>query len=422
MPKETNIFDEVTARKRFKLPTGQDGIALLTLNSRGFLDSFDEAVLLDRYSPVVQKRIGAAYQSNIKISGAFRTNYEHSEDNPWGGYSFIQVRKNSTGKASAYSGYGIAWRTSVPDKDDLVEITGVNDNGDGYWAIACSNPGTEAHETLYLVQTGTDNKTLYIPFQHEGYDSGELTECYMPNATPTTSDHIALMAPNVYIVDNDPVHGDNYASRYIVDPLTGLSFIQAGTHLIEPGKSYEFEITIDLNNALSFSLKVAEEEGEAETILSTGATVTLSEYLSSPNMDSFGVSVYDTNGYQWWYDNLKIEKLANEYAAMFFGMDVSGMPETLQVQITAEGTSGFNLDAWNSSAWDNLASYGAGDTATVLSKSFSKSAYSAGDIVTLRITSADASEIGVPAEVSVDSVKIIRGIAPGVHVGGCLDV
>jgi hypothetical protein len=424
MPKDTSILDKVTAKKRFTLPTGQSGIALLTLNSKGFLDSFDEAVLLDRYSPVVQKRIGATYQNNVKISGIFRTNYEHKDDNPWGGYSFIQVRKNSTGKASAYSGYGIAWRTSVPSKDSFIDISSVRDDGEGYWTITCDDPDTDTDDTLYLVQSGTDGKSYYIPFQHGGYNGGTLTECYLSNVTPSDSDQIALMSPNVYIVDNDPVHGDNYASKYVVDPLTGLSFIQAGVHLIESGKNYEFEITISSDNSLIFSLKEAGASGEPVDVLTTGANVPLSEYLGSLNMDSFGISVYDTNGYQWWYDDLKIEKLANEYAAMFFKMDTSGMPDMLQAQITAEGTSGFNLDIWNGStpAWDNIISYGTERLATVLSKSFSKDSYSEDGLVTMRATSIAESDVGAPAEINVDSIKIIRSIAPGVHVGGCVDV
>ncbi len=429
MPRDNSIFDEVTANKRFKLPTGQNGVALLTLNSRGFLDSFDEAVTLDRYSPVVQKRIGEEYQKNIKLSGLFRTNYEHSTDNPWGGYSFIQVRKNSTGKASAYSGYGIAWRPSVPDMDDLIDISSVAADGrDGYWRIACDNPNTDTEATLYLVQTGVDLKTTYIPFQHEGYDSGALEGCYIPNATPSTSDKIALMSPNVYIVDNDPVHGDNYASRYIVDPLTGLSFIQAGTCLIEKDKSYYFEIRIDGNNALSFSLKEADEEGDPVDILSTGAAVTLSEYLGGSNMDSLGLSVYDTNGYQWWYDDIKIEKLASEYAVMYFLMDVAGMPESLQIELTAAGSApgqdGLCVEAWSSSLreWVNILTYSRDAEETLISKTMSKTAYAEENIITIRVRSLGGSSASEPAMISIDSIKVIRSTTPGVHIGGCVDV
>jgi len=429
MPRDNSIFDEVTANKRFKLPTGQNGVALLTLNSRGFLDSFDEAVTLDRYSPVVQKRIGEEYQKNIKLSGLFRTNYEHSIDNPWGGYSFIQIRKNSTGKASAYSGYGIAWRPSVPDMDDLIGISSVAADGrDGYWRIACDNPNTDTEATLYLVQTGVDLKTTYIPFQHEGYDSGALEGCYIPNATPSTSDKIALMSPNVYIVDNDPVHGDNYASRYIVDPLTGLSFIQAGTCLIEKDKSYYFEIRIDGNNALSFSLKEADEEGDPVDILSTGAAVTLSEYLGGSNMDSLGLSVYDTNGYQWWYDDIKIEKLASEYAVMYFLMDVAGMPESLQIELTAAGSApgqdGLCVEAWSSSLreWVNILTYSRDAEETLISKTMSKTAYAEENIITIRVRSLGGSSASEPAMISIDSIKVIRSTTPGVHIGGCVDV
>lgn len=429
MPRDNTIFDEVTANKRFKLPTGQNGIALLTLNSRGFLDSFDEAVTLDRYSPVVQKRIGEEYQKNIKLSGLFRTNYEHSADNPWGGYSFIQVRKNSTGKASAYSGYGIAWRPSVPDMDELIDISGVDAVGrDGYWQITCGNPDTDTEATLYLVQTGADLKTAYIPFQHEGYNGGALKGCYIPNATPSTSDKIALMSPNVYIVDNDPVHGDNYASRYIIDPLTGLSFIQAGTCLIEKDKSYYFEISIDGNNALSFKLKEADAVGDPADILSTGATVTLSEYLGGSNMDSLGLSVYDTNGYQWWYDDIKIEKLASEYAVMYFLMDVAGMPESLQIEITAAGSApgqdGLCVEVWSSSLgeWVNILTYSNDAEATLISKTISKIDYAEESMITVRARSLGSSTASEPALISVDSIKVVRSTTPGVHIGGCVDV
>lgn len=431
MPRDTSIFDEVTAKKRFKLPTGQDGIALLTLNSRGFLDSFDEAIILDRYSPVVQKRIGESYQKNIKISGIFRTSYEYSDDNPWGGYSFIQVRKNSVGRASAYCGYGVAWRPSVPDKNteaiDIVSLT-QDVERNGYWDIECADPGVETDDTLYLVQTNAEGRAIYTPFQHEGYSEGKLTGCYIAGIVPQDIDQIVRMAPNVYIVDNDPVHGDNYASKYIVDPLGGLSFIQAGTYLIERDKYYRFEITITETNALEFKLKEDNSEGDFTQVLTTGSAVPLSEYLGETNMDSLGLSVYDTNGYQWWYDDIKIEKLESEYAVMYFKMDVTGMPEMLQVEMTGAGSSptdnGLKMEAWNVTThkWVEILTYNGDNAETMLSRTIDKENYADGDLVTIRVRSLHGSSISAEASITVDSIKMIRCITPGIHIGGCVDV
>lgn len=428
MPRYSDHLDRVSVTKDQWIVGGQRVRSVMTLNSRKFLDSFDDSVTLDRYSPIVQKRIGAPHQNNVKISGTFRTNYEHSDDSMWGGYSFIQVRKNSTGRASAYAGYGVAWRPSAPGKNDLYDISGaIQDEVTGLWDIDCDDPDVDADDTLYLMQKRGD-ETYYIPFQHNGYVGGELKGCQITADAVTPNDKIALMAPNVYIVDNNPMHGDGYASKYIIDPLSGLSYIEAGTHLIKKDNTYGFEISIQGDDSIVFRIRDITGGGEIADVLESGATTTLSTYLNDADADSFGISVYDTCGYQWWYDDIKIEKLANEYAAMYFSMDVSGMPDILQVELGATGVAptgdGFVAEVWNEeySSWDNILRYGLSDHATVLSKTFSKREYSNEGMVTIRVRTLGTSNTQETADIDVDSIRIVRGMAPGIHIGGCLDV
>ncbi|MDD2297928.1 MAG: hypothetical protein PHX79_08960, partial [Sphaerochaetaceae bacterium] len=162
--------------------------------------------------------------------------------------------------------------------------------------------------------------------------------------------------------------------------------------------------------------------------MSTGAAVTLSEYLGGSNMDSLGLSVYDTNGYQWWYDDIKIEKLASEYAVMYFLMDVAGMPESLQIELTAAGSApgqdGLCVEAWSSSLreWVNILTYSRDAEETLISKTMSKTAYAEENIITIRVRSLGGSSASEPAMISIDSIKVIRSTTPGVHIGGCVDV
>lgn len=410
------------------LPDGTVGAAHLTFDANQFLSLFDRDVILNRYSPVLQKRIGLSHQKNIEIRGSFRTNYDYANATGYGGFSFIQVRKNSSGRASAYSGYGIAWRPSHPDYATISAVTDIAESETpGRYDIEASVLKYPDNGVMYLVydDNGIDR---HVPIQCGGYSDGWLTGCYTGGIVPDANMSVCYMAPNVYIVDNNSVHGDGYASRYVIDPLTGLAYIMAATWVIKPNVQYYFKITIDDTNALAFHLGEDDELGEGTEVVRCGPLTPLSEYLGDLDHDSFGVSVYDTGGYQWWYDNLTISKLSGEYAVAYFVMDVSEMPDDLQLELLAHASgvqNGIIANIWNPNApaqWDNILESGTSDYAIMVSDVFQKSVYAPDGYVTIMVRSMHPSGALQPSEVHIDYIKVIRTTMLGMHMGGCVDV
>lgn len=425
------------------LPGNQHANVIVDFDVNRFLESFgsDQLIQLNSYSPVVQKRIGSGNQKNISITGRFRTNYEYSSTSYYGGFSFIQVRKNSSGKASAYSGYGIAWRPSAPDLEALIGITlaEASDLGLGYYDITHDGTIETDNNLMYLnyVDTNT-NKLISVPFHYAGSEAGILTGCHIPmvSLADISTGSLAFMAPNLYIVDNDPVHGDTYASKYVVDPLTGLAFIQAATVQIDSNATYYFRMDIDDDNALHFYLaEDAQDLGEpASLMIQTGSAIPVSEYLRGGNMDSFGLSVFDTGGYQWWYDDIKIAKLSGEYSVLYFRFDATDMSEMLQLELSAYGessdslgtpTNGIVVNVWNPDTitWDNILTAPLNlEYATMVSNIIARDTYTEDSHILFMVTTRNPSRPDAPSAVYVDYVKLVRSSVVGMHVGGCIDL
>lgn len=429
MPADTYVTLTNSIKKGFPLPGGYTGAATVAFDVSRFLDSFDQSIVLNRYSPVLQKSIGADYQNNIAITGSFRTDFTPTDDNLNCGYSFITVRKGA-GTASAYSGYGFVWRPSSPTYNDEMDIAGAVESetyGAGYYDITCADPGVGI-DLLYLVsEDSVTHRKTYTPFNYVEYDSGAIKGCYLPTAAPTTSHHLCHMSPNIYIVDNDPAHGDMYASKYIVDPLTGLAYIQAGTALIEPGTKYYFGIEITSTNAITVSMNdTGAPFVEGDIIISSGATSPMSEFLNSPNMDYFGISVFDTYGSQWWYDNLKISLLDGEHAVGYFRFDVSDISEDMQIELSAHGTGGttdgIKVSIWDGAAWEDILTAATSENAVMVSNIFTKTEYAAGGYIDIRVTTTEPGSNGLPSYLEIDYIKVIRALVSGVHMGGCVDV
>lgn len=432
MPQDQYVTLATTLRRQFETPDGRGGYATASMDVDAFLREFDQSVTLNRYSPVLQKRIGTEYQKNIEITGSFRTNCDMSNADVNGGFSFITVRKESYGKASAYSGYGFAWRPSYPSYNSEISIIGaptISSMGNGYYDIPVTADPESESLLMYLSYIDTSEKKIYVPFNYASYADGKLIGCYLPTVAPLNTHKICHMSPNIYICDNNPSHGDMYASKYIMDPLTGLSYIQSATMQILPDVTYYFKISIKSDNAIEVYLQSTSDDfSSSSPVIISGATTPISEYMSVENMDSFGISVYDTCGYQWWYDNLKISKLGGEYPVSYFRFDVTDMPEDLQIEISAYGLSEDNgimvkvRDHEGAGKWDSILTASVEDYTVMVTNIISKAKYAQGGVIDIMVTTISPSTPETPATIYIDYIKAVRAMVSGVHMGGCVDV
>jgi len=418
--------------ERIILNNGSVVTATIEFDAASFMDEFDSDIIANRYSPVLQRRLGPSYQKNVYISGQFRTNYSMQHTESQGGYSFIQVRKNSIGKASAYAGYGIAWRPTAYNTDIEIAITDAvsSELGEGYYDITKDAGATIPPEAtiLYLIHTDSNGKKVYIPFEYSSINGNVISGCYIPNAEPqVATDKISIASPNVYIVDNNPIHGDNYSAKYIIDPLTGLSYIQSATRIIEKDKTYYFALVIGEDNSVEFYIDDDPDDltDASNLVISSGATTTLAEYLNTPNMDSFGISVFDTCGYQWWYDNLLIGKLQKERSVLYVLFDVTEMSEELQIEASGYGEGediGMGIDIWRpDDGWVTIAQSPATDLAITETEMFKKSEYEENGYIKAKIYTQYPGNMDTPSILNIDYVKLVRFSPYGCHVGGCVD-
>ena len=421
------------AKASLTLQDGRKAEARVHLDMPGLLSSFEKSIVINRYSPVVQRSIGINNQKNIMISGSMMTSYSPVEGD-YSGYSFIQVRKNNTGKASVYSGYGVAWRPSVPiGREESVISVSPGSNGQSYYDIEVALTGVDIEPGVaFLKSIDPKGKSIYTPFTYAGYSGGILSNCYIssPVPSPESGHEIVKSSPNVYIVDNDTINGDGYSGQYLIDPLTGLSYIQAAIALIAPDTRYYFKMVIGEDNAITFALDTSPVVDiiPENTVITSGSTTTLSEFTGSEDSDSFGLSVYDTAGKQWWYDDIRIEKLSGEYAVGYFRFNVYDMPEDLQLEVAgyAESGGGQALRAiiWDPALkrYDTILSSAVWPGAVLVSDIFKRTTYQSDGHVMIQVTSLYPSEYGAPSHISIDYIKIIRANILGVHMGGCVDV
>ena len=395
------------------------------------------AAVSDNMSPVVQKKIGIDQHKNIEIYGEFRTSFVPTDSNEGQGISYILTRKNSTGQAMAACGYGVAWRPSYPDAGVTTTISSA-DIGAGTITLV-SDPGFS-----------TDGGLVYVGNQAISYGSISgyvLNDCMftenvknllIAGAAGVT---VSMAASNLFIVDNDFVGADIYSGNYQYMGNNMMAYIKAGVAEILSNTQYFFKMTIGSDNAIDFYLSTdsANLNDDNYKVISCGARNVMSEYLGTPDMDAFGLSVIETAGAQWYYDNIKIGCLSNEYPILHSNFYVGDLGKDINVVYRAKGTgysAGENLEygldvyVWNpgTSVWDKISSNSFVTTGAnnipVTSSVFEKGTYATNgyiDVMMLpQYPSGDLADSH--AAIEVDFINVVSSRSRAVSIGGTVDV
>ena len=397
--------------------------------------------IFENYSPIAQKRIGAAQQNNIIIAGDFRTDFDAEIMPGYDGMAYITVRRNSIGTALAHCGYGIAFRPSSPNADiaSTIDIGGIHDNGDGTYDIdLVSAIGFTPGGGLAYINQGEGS----VAFHYESIDTNTLENCSFPtNIIPEEGDDISMAADNVFIVDNDLIGSDIYNHHQIEYDRGVMSYIKSTVAEIKKDTKYYYQLSIGSNNSISF--KINEDKsalGGSGDIITGGAYSPLAEYLETPDMDAFGVSVVNTNGYKWYWGPMRISNMANEYPVVYFEMNVLEMPDKVRAYIRGRGVGydggnikyGLNLYAWNAqagpAAWELIASNEfedmSGNNIVIVSLEMGKSDFAIDNEIKFYCTSKypSGSLVDQNAFIDIDTFYLMASVNNSVHVGSCIDI
>lgn len=382
--------------------------------------------LAETYNPVCQKNIGQVLQNNIEIRGKFRTNYDPVESSTHGGYSYITVRKPTSGKADAITGYGIAWRPSSFDATKL-SLTGI---ASGTTVTLTTGDGTNlGSNTVAFISNIIDDKTYYVPFEFERTDD-VLSNCAFPtNIAPSGSVEILVCEPNLFIVDNDLINGDMYMNNFIEFPGNTLAYIRSAIVKIEKDTDYYFKLQISSDNAIDFYLETVESLLDtADAKISCGARTPMSEYIGTSNMNAFGISVVDTTGYRWYYDDILIRRLDGEYPIGYFEFDVSTLTDMVQIYLKGYGTGyggdGLKIYVWETEleTWEQVGENTFSTASLSISNDVDKNLYAADGTLKVMIRTAYPSGVDTEATLNIDYIDVRGSYNSGVHIGGCVDV
>jgi len=401
----------------------------------------------ENYSPVAIKRLGTEQQSNISITGSFTTTFDVNEYPGYSGMAYITVRRNSVGLALASGGYGIAFRPSN-EGNTKSQIGTVTDNDDGTYSITLldatgfDSGGGLSYITKY-VESGDDPTNIRsIPFHYLSKTGNILENCsFSENVTPEKDDYIAKAADNIFVVDNDLIGSDIYNNKQIEHESGVMSYIKSSSVEILTDTAYYYRLIISESNSISFSLSTTEAGLDDAEVITTGAYIPLAEYLETPNMDAFGLSVSNTKGYKWYWGPVKISSVSGEYPVCYYEMNVSNMPDMVAANVRGYGEGynsegakvyGLNLYIWNNddSEWELLLSnssedMGAESNPVLISEEFDRNTYQTeSNIIKLYCTTKHPSgdETGEDAKINIDYLKLSASMNSSVNIGSCMDI
>jgi len=396
------------------------------------------ALAVESYNPVLQKAIGSTLQNGISIIGQFMTNYDPVEAPSHGGYSYITVRKSSVEKADVISGYGIAWRpTSYKGTEADLIITGTFSGPSTITVDTGKGNAYFGDATVAFIEYTIHGKNYYLPFDFERATGSDiLTGCVFPEnidianiSTDPNGVSLLLAEPNLFIVDNDLLNFDMYSGRYIEFPGNTLAFIESTIIKIIPGQEYWFKLEISDDNGIDFYLADSEAALEvADVAISCGARTVKSEYSGATDRDSFGITVFDTAGYEWYYDNIKMSRLDGKYTVNYFEMDVSRLSDLIQVHVKGYGNAsdgdGLELLIWNPNtlAWVKIGDNTFSSSKLMISDDIEKETYVDDNTIKLQLRTSSASNTTTHAKIVLDYFAVKSSYNSGVNIGGCVDV
>jgi len=403
-----------------------------------FTEYNNSNVPVNSYYPILQKRM-AGELSNIRIAGTMRTNYSGVVGaSATHGYSLIQVGKASSGLANALGGYGVAWKPLVGSAADTSahDVSTIKKVGTGQYDITLSSPYptdpqvgfAQSSGYLQLPYRGTYT-FVFISVQFIDYKSdGSTIRCLSGNTelldslTGYTNVALYLVRPNVFIVDYTSSVNDINLWDNLSDEMGFLSFLNCGVANIQPDLDYDFTLTITEDDGLEFSID------EPAFSISAPARIPMYEYVTAEDTDSVGISVYGTDGFKWYYDNIRISNMAEQYPYLYCQFSTEGLRDDIYIKTTArgykgEGTeTGMKIYACTSAGEWEMIGYNTGESMqSVSSDVVKRSDYTFRSKINVIIMGTPPGDAEGNSSLDIDTVSVENSESISTHLGGFVD-
>ena len=377
----------------------------------GLIDLIKEQSTVDVF-PVIQRAL--PQNNGLKISGTLRTN----DDSALGQYSYISIRKNPTGNASYYQGFGVAWKKSVEDTGTTTTTSADTVLDDSIVSVV-DTTGFPSAGTAYV-----DG----VLISYTAKTSTTLTGCVGVEAS-TAGVNVRPGHYNLYIVDNGdlPNNANAYLSRASVPIVAGTDY---SFELIfaPPTPS---DVTAN-STALSARLWDELESRPTTPSISYGAYIPVQAQNSLAD-NHFGLSVAGCSGSQWYYDDILVESIADQYAQHLYKLSTSGFNTRFKVRVRTWGTGdnagiatdGATVQVWkdSTSSWQLVGSNALSVLANVESTGLDTAAFAdSNGYVWVRTRTTYPQGSVNPATLYVDYAAILDDGTAGFHVGGKVDV
>lgn len=156
---------------------------------------------------------------------------------------------------------------------------------------------------------------------------------------------------NVFVVDNALAVQDVVLENVLHTGWGDYAYLAAAHVDIEYNTTYNWRIDIGSGNALSFYIWKTTDAFPGAPQLTYGA------YIPVSNGRSYGVSVSNTGGYHWWWDNLSLSHTTSNHAIEVYEFDVTDFSSDFVVKASAWGEGYNGISSGNGIimyAWDYI--------------------------------------------------------------------
>jgi hypothetical protein len=423
---------------RLPQPRPQQPQQLIFDVNKFFAEYNNSTVPVNSYYPILQKRL-AGGMSNLRIEGTMRTNYTGVVgSSATHGYSLIQVGKASSGLANALGGYGVAWKPLVgsPADTSAHDVTLIKKVGTGQYEITLSSPYPSEPQVGFAQSSGylqlpyrSTSTYVFVSVQFLDYKSdGSTIRCLSGNTelldslTGYTNVALYLVRPNVFIIDYTSSVNDINLWDNLSDEMGFLSFLNCGVANIQPNLDYDFTLAITEDNGIEFSID------DPAFSVSAPARIPLYEYVAADDTDSVGISVYGTDGFKWYYDNIRISSMAEQYPYLYCQFSTEGLREDIYIKTTARGFKGEGVEAGmkifvctSAGEWEMIG-YNTGETMqSVVSDVIKREDYTFRQKINIIIMGMTPGDAEGNSSLEVDTVSVENSESIATHIGGFID-
>jgi hypothetical protein len=241
---------------------------------------------------------------------------------------------------------------------------------------------------------------------------------------------------NVYLVDSNPLTDDiMFTDKFVLQNVGENSFLAAASGIINPNTKYSFRMDIGQNYSLDVWIWDFALGGFNES-LPNMIHVSHGGFVPRSNGTHFGIAVLETNGAEWYYDDLQIASLNSLHTVAMFELkaEPSKFPNGTTATIKYHGygmdgtTAGINGYIWNRllEEWELFGTHSYNSTISpelaVLSTTITlSSTYRDTDNFVRICVTTPTAEIDV-SNVTTYYVSIENTSPSGIHVGGKSDI